>query len=627
MPESDSAYDHHKTSAFVATAWLILVAATLFAAYQQLFSTFSQYDDEGYVMVSLRSFCAGRPLYDETFTQYGPAYYFVNAIAHRSLAWPITTEVARWKTLLIWIATSLLSGLFVFRLTKRHAFAFAAFGGVFLHLDKLPLEPGHPQELCVLALACVLVCATMRFGTQSLCGIVPAVMAGVLCGLVAMTKINVGIILTLAVFAGLTMVLRAGRVCNVLVAGNAFACLALPLGLFRDHLLVAAENRLPLLTAFAIVGLLLLWRQAAPDHNGLALRVLAYFIAALSLTIGLTAVLTLRSGTTVSGLWYGLIGQHAAFSSYFFHPPDIAHLAVPTVIGFVLLIGCSFWHRETMLPCLKLCRLLAIAVLVHCGLAYVGQSGFPPTHGLQPRGGMWMLASFAPTLMGLLLLRDTPSNNLSEKTARCVLAVTAILMPLSMFPTPGTQVAIGTLPLWLGCLLLADDSLKAWHESSTGASAAWASRIGWALAGLMVAAVISRDISYWHYRSQRMPLALPGTGGLRLAEDRVAQYQHAVQTLRERAASFVFAEHGYNSLYLWSGITPPTPLNTTFGRILLRPEQQVRIVESLKQAPGMCVVREHSAIELPRGPLVEFIDAEFEPHATIGAWQLWVRKS
>ena len=84
----------------------IMIAAG-FAGYQQIFSTFAEYDDEGYVMLSLASFSAGNPLYDETYTQYGPAFFMLESAFHKVTGLPISHDVTRMKTIGVWLICSL----------------------------------------------------------------------------------------------------------------------------------------------------------------------------------------------------------------------------------------------------------------------------------------------------------------------------------------------------------------------------------------------------------------------------------------------------------------------------------------------------------------------------------------
>ena len=65
------------------TAWLVLTPILFFVGFQQVFSTHADYDDEGYVMLSLVSYMNGGSLYDETYTQYGPFYFSAQSLFHQ----------------------------------------------------------------------------------------------------------------------------------------------------------------------------------------------------------------------------------------------------------------------------------------------------------------------------------------------------------------------------------------------------------------------------------------------------------------------------------------------------------------------------------------------------------------
>src|SRR5262249_33149308 len=62
-----------------ASLWLLVFAlltgATVLVAYPRMFTGIAAYDDEGYMLVALKSFVNHGHLYDEVFTQYGPFYY------------------------------------------------------------------------------------------------------------------------------------------------------------------------------------------------------------------------------------------------------------------------------------------------------------------------------------------------------------------------------------------------------------------------------------------------------------------------------------------------------------------------------------------------------------------------
>src|SRR6187455_343097 len=60
-------------SKFVAFAAFVLIAAV--AAYFTAYSSFYSYDDEGYILLSLKQFATGHHLYSDVYSQYGPFPY------------------------------------------------------------------------------------------------------------------------------------------------------------------------------------------------------------------------------------------------------------------------------------------------------------------------------------------------------------------------------------------------------------------------------------------------------------------------------------------------------------------------------------------------------------------------
>ena len=57
-------------------------AVTGLVAYLDVFSTFWQYDDEGFMMLTVKHFLDGYPLYNEIWTPYGPFYYLYKWVVH-----------------------------------------------------------------------------------------------------------------------------------------------------------------------------------------------------------------------------------------------------------------------------------------------------------------------------------------------------------------------------------------------------------------------------------------------------------------------------------------------------------------------------------------------------------------
>ena len=55
------------------------------------------YDDESYVMMTIKTFLDGDRLYAEMFTQYGSAYFMIPQAIHGIMGVPITHDVVRLK--------------------------------------------------------------------------------------------------------------------------------------------------------------------------------------------------------------------------------------------------------------------------------------------------------------------------------------------------------------------------------------------------------------------------------------------------------------------------------------------------------------------------------------------------
>src|SRR5262249_26309773 len=121
--------------------------------YYWLFSTFSDYDDEGYFLISIAEFLRGRPIYDEVFTQYGPAYYLLAWLVFKPGVTPLSHETMRFWTLFLWLACSGVNALLILRLQGGLLLAVLTQGLTFICLWALPGEPGHPSGLVVLLLS------------------------------------------------------------------------------------------------------------------------------------------------------------------------------------------------------------------------------------------------------------------------------------------------------------------------------------------------------------------------------------------------------------------------------------------------------------------------------------------
>ncbi len=114
-------------------------------------------------------------------------------MVHQDLGLPLTHDAIRCKTVVLWLLCSGLVYSILIRLRVHSLLATALSLMAFLQLDKLALEPGHPQEwtllLTLIALRVVMSSSSWKYPC-----------AAVVAGFVGMIKINCGLILALRCF-------------------------------------------------------------------------------------------------------------------------------------------------------------------------------------------------------------------------------------------------------------------------------------------------------------------------------------------------------------------------------------------------------------------------------------------
>src|SRR5262249_806544 len=108
---------------------VLLAAATIMlarAAYFTLFSIFRDYDDVGMMLITILQFVQGKALYTEVFSHYGPFYYWFHWLLFRPGWFPLCHDTAGILTIVLWLTSCLMQGLFVWRVTGRLILALVA---------------------------------------------------------------------------------------------------------------------------------------------------------------------------------------------------------------------------------------------------------------------------------------------------------------------------------------------------------------------------------------------------------------------------------------------------------------------------------------------------------------------
>jgi hypothetical protein len=143
------------------------------------------------------------------------------------------------------------------------------------------------------------------------------------------------------------------------------------------------------------------------------------------------------------------------------------------------------------------------------------------------------------------------------------------------FPAAGTQLSCGAALLVIAALPTAHDALL---QNAGPLIAARAS-----LAAALVATVIPACAASVTYRTFTA-INLPGASLLRVDDYLAAQFRAATTTLRTNGGPFVTV-YGFNSLYFWTQLAPPTPANATLWPWMLNDREQSTIVRVLDGDP------------------------------------------
>src|ERR1051326_2207285 len=172
--------------------WLLLLAALAgAAAYYKMLTGRTPFDDEGTLMLTVQETLAGKKLYQEVLSIYGPLYYGYNFVARTLTGTSVTHDVTRLSSIFPWLACSILSSIIILRLTKSLVFAAV---GVYLLCKALEFfqgEPGHTHEITLVLLCILLACPLSRRLTARPWLLTAAL--GCLAGVLLLVKVNVGI--------------------------------------------------------------------------------------------------------------------------------------------------------------------------------------------------------------------------------------------------------------------------------------------------------------------------------------------------------------------------------------------------------------------------------------------------
>ena len=591
----------------------LLGAIVAVAAVALLFSTFMMYDDEGYVLFSLKTFTEIGGLYERVFSQYGPFFFLFNQLLHLG-GFEFTNTGGRFLTLVCWLGASGLCASVVWRLTRSTAATVFTLGGVFLHLWPMISEPSHPGGLIVLVTALVAWWGVRWIDQPRKL----AAAVGVAGAALLLTKINVGVFLFAGAGAWWALHLDEkvfGPRVRACVVGGAMALM--PIALMRTQLKLEWVGTFAAITAAAGSAAVLATARGADARTRWS-DLTALAGGALAIALITFSAMRLQ-GSSPHALLEGWLLNPLRFPQAY--SAQIKWRDGALMLGFVSFAiaawtaarPSSFASRFVALG-----RVVAAAVFFYSWLttSSLNTHAFALSYGL---GAIWLF------VMPLDADRTT-------QPARAWLALLLVPQALHAFPVAGSQISWGTF-LWVP--LAAIGVWDVVRVFSAGWSPARQRLIAAAGAALVLATTV-RCANYAWVGLTRLrdsdSLRLPGAESLRLPEN----FTTLLRVLSRNAtahADVLFSLPGMHSFHLWTDVPPPTTVNATHWFTLLTPAQQEAIRARLEASPRSVVIVQRNIYEFlvnggiaTESPLNVWLHANYENAFSLETYDFMVRK-
>lgn len=600
-------------------AYLALFAVMALAAYWAMFSRFVDYDDEGYLDLTLRHFLQGHDLYGEISTQYGPFYYLLFGGAYKIMGVAVTTNSGRLIQVAVWLAASLLVAVAAHRRTRSLLLGLATAALTFRVLEVLTSEPMHPGALLVLLVSATAFALLVVVPTAPRSGLA---LAGAIGAAAALVKINVGgfVLIALAMSAALALPGWPSRPAPRRVLVGIFVLLA-PVLMAADLDATDTQNLAIVVAAGAGALAIAAGPVASPPSRDAAgwwtFIVLGAAGAAAIITLGALAV-----GTNLGDLIEGVLVQ-------------------PTRQRTVLQVSAKVPDAAVLWSIVA----LAVAWAVRSGALRLGAA---PGAALRAAAGLGLW--FTATASGPLVLGPTTSLGLApllcwvaavppadrmpppiERFVRLALPAVAVLQTLHAYPVAGSQVGFASVlfPL-VGTICLADalQTLAASPRLPTVMRPARLVLGGLALWAMLMFAVRPAQT---HRDAYRAGTAVPYVGATRLhlPSGQLETLRPVVDALRRGNCQTIVGMPTLGTITMWAGADTPVGLEPDGWTIQLDADRQARIVRRLRDAPQpVCGLRNDTinaswqqGRPVPQRPLARYVD-RFRPSATFGDYRV-----
>lgn len=613
-------------------ALVLLTAALSWIAYRALFSTFDVPDDDGYVLMSLRKFYDGGSLYSNVYSQYGPGLFVLVGGALRGLGVALTNDGARDYNLFLWLASTLLAGLSLLRLTRSLVISASGLVLTFLVLKVDANEPLHPGATIGFLLIAIVAAAVFLLPNRPRAAL--ALLGGLAAALVSI-KVNVGLFALVSVgFACVATVPQLRRL-RWLRALAGVVLVAIPFVLMSEHLGDADTLRFAAIVSIGALGVVLvsgaLPAARVPDLKAVGICA----VAALGVGL-LVSVVPIALGTSPADLIQG----------WFIRPaktPGIQFVRLP-VHPWVWVWGAAGLGLATLArvvleapPSRRTHLLMGFGRLAAGLLIWISLSG-PIFH--LPVDLTQAMVVGAPLLW--LAALDPAGPSAETSFLRLLVPALAALQFLHAYPVPGSQLYWSSLLLVFVGGICIGDGVK--ELSEVGSS--WRPDFrGWAVLASIPVAAFAVWLCLKPLRTEErqvkvaygtgVELDLPGARQMKVPEPLALQLQELAAGIRKHCDTFMTIP-GLNSLNIFAGEEPPFELAGPWP-FFVNAEEQRKIVASIRNKHRFCLVAKPDVLQFwaefsgvqrpPQRPLVAYFEDQFKLLHDYSGYELKIKSS
>jgi hypothetical protein len=627
----------HPTAAAAGLYALVAIAAGI-VAYLTIFNGFAGYDDEGTLLVTLKSFVHGEVLYREIYSEYGPFYYELFGGLFALSGHAVTTDASREIVIFVWVTTSLLFGLASQRLSGSLMLGVAGMLAAFASLGVLANEPMHPQGLAVLLLAALVLIAVSGPARRVL-------LAGGACGALiaalALTKVNLGAFALAAVALAAVFAVEPLHRRLWVRWPVVLVFLALPVFVLARDLRESWVRDLLLLEVLATMAVVVAAWPAKPkrgeNDDGLGRWLLAAAAAFAATSVAIVGIVLL-TGPSPSDVYDGVVGNALKVRDILVVPLGLTPAAVDWAI--VAVAAAAIASRLRLAgdgpPSVWPGLLRAVAGLtIWFSVAHITPIALNPSPG-NPDALPMVLAWVAviPPFG-----RDEPPY---RRFLRVFLPALALAETLQVYPVAGSQMGIAAfvfVPVGALCLGDALTCLRAWN-TARGRGAlerfgAVAAIVTTTIAGLFALdSIVRPGVANLVLHRDQPALSARGANLLHLPQPDVETYEGVLHLLDKYHCTTFVGYPNIDSFYLWSGLEAPPPTLPGAWMDAIDAKTQKRVVDGMRASPRPCLIRSDARAELwlhgvppPDRPLVHYINNGFTPVGQAGDFQFLLPKA